>query len=386
MGSAPLSTAHEKRIGLILDPAPPYVQRMLEGFADEASTHLDWDVRWDFVTIGRSVDLPVLRAWKPQVVACMIPDALQAAGLLGCPMISLNATLAGEQTYIDEVAIGRVAADHLLECGLRRLACLYNKETGSTWWPLRNQGFIQRARACAVEAVQFPGPSIIDPRWCDAFIAWVEQDPLPVGVFTGNDQYARSLAQACTDRGLIVPDRVSIIGADDSRWHCLLAPLPLSSVVVPHYTLGREAARLVARRLGAPKAPIQQIPLPPSGVAVRRSTDIRSTIDGMVDAARRYIEQHVDDALRIDGMARHLGCSRRSLEMRVRKATGGSVLEFVHRIRIRRAESILRDESRSVQQVAAACGFTSATRFASIFRRITGLNPAAYRARISRGA
>ncbi len=372
---------------MVIHPGSACFHRIIEGFADAAAGHGEWDVRWDFVTESVVSRLPVLTVWKPQVVVCAVAAALPACQKLGCPVIGMGTIASPERAVLDEVAIGRLAADHLLERGLRRLATFApGALSGRSWWGVRAQGFVRRARASGVDPILLPGQPESDPAWIEAFIARLREDPEPIGIFAGNDHFGRVVAQACQDHGLPVPDRVAIIGADDDPWMCLLSATALSSIAVPHRALGAEAARLVARRLSDRDGPPREVALAPDGVMVRRSTAVAAVLDPLVGAAMSWIDAHATDAIRVEGLARHLGCSRRTLELRFRRATGESVLTGIQRVRVRRAEVALRQPGRGLEQVARLCGFASQTRFTAVFREITGLTPAVYRDRLTQAS
>lgn len=70
----------------------------------------------------------------------------------------------------------------------------------------------------------------------------------PTGVTCYNDLVALGLLRALAELGLCVPDQVSIIGFDDLE---LLSyfPLPLTTVHVPKYEMGKRAAEILIRQI-----------------------------------------------------------------------------------------------------------------------------------------
>jgi DNA-binding LacI/PurR family transcriptional regulator len=93
----------------------------------------------------------------------------------------------------------------------------------------------------------------------------------PTAIITGSDLLAAGALQAVAEKGLRVPDDISIVGYDDSI-ATLLAP-PLTTIAQPIVDLGRAALRLL---LGAIKAPdaTPRSECFPTRLVVRKSTGI----------------------------------------------------------------------------------------------------------------
>ena len=78
-------------------------------------------------------------------------------------------------------------------------------------------------------------------------------------------------------------------------------------------------------------------------------------------------------------IARALGTSTRTLQRRFESATGCSPSSVLQRLRLERARDLLRDPSRSVGDVAMACGFATQAHFATLFRATYGVTPTEFR-------
>jgi AraC-like DNA-binding protein len=94
---------------------------------------------------------------------------------------------------------------------------------------------------------------------------------------------------------------------------------------------------------------------------------------------RRQVRASLPELPSMDDVARTTGMSERSLRRRL-AGEGTSYSELLQEIQCDVAESLLRDRSRSIQQVAAETGFQSVTSFHRAFKRRTGMSPAVYRA------
>jgi LacI family transcriptional regulator len=89
-------------------------------------------------------------------------------------------------------------------------------------------------------------------------------------ILAGNDLLALGAYDTLGERGLTCPDDVSVVGFNDIRFMDKLRP-PLTSVRIPHYDLGAEAARVLLQRLANAATPAKSVLLPPT-LVVRQST------------------------------------------------------------------------------------------------------------------
>lgn len=78
-------------------------------------------------------------------------------------------------------------------------------------------------------------------------------------------------------------------------------------------------------------------------------------------------------------MAESADLSRTRLGDLVLKLTGDSPIMAINRMRIDKAQRLLKSRSGSITQVAMDCGFSSSQYFARTFKAYTGLTPRAYR-------
>jgi transcriptional regulator GlxA family with amidase domain len=81
----------------------------------------------------------------------------------------------------------------------------------------------------------------------------------------------------------------------------------------------------------------------------------------------------------VAAMAERSGLQPRTFGRRFRAATGRRPIEYVHEIRIDEARRILESSSLGVDEVGYSVGYQDPTFFRRLFKRMTGLTPAAYR-------
>jgi transcriptional regulator GlxA family with amidase domain len=101
--------------------------------------------------------------------------------------------------------------------------------------------------------------------------------------------------------------------------------------------------------------------------------------DTAVKIAQEYIERNFNDKLTVDQLAEKVAVGRRSFERRFQKATNNSVLEYVQRVKIEAAKRSFETSRKNINEVMFDVGYTDTKAFRTVFKKITGLTPLAYR-------
>jgi AraC family transcriptional regulator len=96
-----------------------------------------------------------------------------------------------------------------------------------------------------------------------------------------------------------------------------------------------------------------------------------------------YIEAHVADDLSLEELSRIACLSSYHFGRMFKVSTGESVHRFVLRRRIERSKAMMARKELSLAEVAAGVGFCSQNQFSTMFRRVEGLPPGAWRRNIS---
>jgi YesN/AraC family two-component response regulator len=95
--------------------------------------------------------------------------------------------------------------------------------------------------------------------------------------------------------------------------------------------------------------------------------------------AIEYMKGHLEEDLTLSVLARAAAMSKFHFCRCFKEFTGRTVREFVGRLRVARAQELLRQSDRSITDACLDSGFNDLTHFARTFRRITGTSPSAYR-------
>lgn len=100
-----------------------------------------------------------------------------------------------------------------------------------------------------------------------------------------------------------------------------------------------------------------------------------------VQRARNFIEaQYPDPDLTVDSVAAHVGYSESYFCTVFKQALGVTVKDYVTQVRIDRAKAYLwESDPRSMADLALRVGFRDPNYFSTVFRRVTGTTPGAYR-------
>lgn len=97
-----------------------------------------------------------------------------------------------------------------------------------------------------------------------------------------------------------------------------------------------------------------------------------------------FVLANYDGKVRIDALAALVGLSVSQFDRTFRKLLGMTPSQYVVRVRINAARSLLSQTGRPVGEVAAECGFYDQSQLARLFKRATGMSPSGYRGRFGK--
>ncbi|WP_194410495.1 LacI family DNA-binding transcriptional regulator [Microbacterium cremeum] len=272
LGYVPLQAAQQLRAGrsgllgmTVINIANPFFADMVAGAEDAASAS---GLR---VLVGNSSDdiakerdhLELFE--RVQVEGALVSPFgplepwLQRLRGRGIPVVLVDAVdESGELASVsfDDVAGGRLAAEHLLEQGRRRLAFVGARRD------VRQVS--ERLEGARRAVAAHPGASlelIWTERTTSALgasfgeqLALREPAERPDGLVVSNDHLAIGLVHGLVSRGVGVPDDIAIVGYDDIEF-AAIAAVPLTSVRQPAREMGRTAAEMLLARIGGTAGP-----------------------------------------------------------------------------------------------------------------------------------
>ncbi len=174
---------------------------------------------------------------------------------------------------LDDVAVGRMAVEHLIALGRRRIAMVTGPLTEDCSQD-RQAGYLSALHA---HDLPFDPHLIVEGTWqaragYAAFQHLAQISPLPDAVFAQNDQMAAGVLRAASDLGLRTPAQLAVMGVDDIPMAAYFEP-PLTTLRQDFARIGREAIQLLLQALAGPDTLPQHKRLP-AELIVRRSTQM----------------------------------------------------------------------------------------------------------------
>ncbi|WP_406693365.1 XylR family transcriptional regulator [Singulisphaera sp. Ch08] len=285
----------------------------------------------------------------------------------------------------DHQAIGRCAAEHLLERGFTRFGFLGYPDFA---WSIHcYEGFARAVTEAGHGCVEYRHAQPVSwghqqLSWedeVDGVSRWIREESKPLGLMACNDFRGVQAIDACRRAGIAVPEEVAVIGVDNEDLACELAYPPLSSVIPDCKRIGYEAAALLDHLIKGGKAPSMTRRIPPLGVATRQSTDVNAIADADVAECLRFIRVHACDGIRVANVVAHVAVSKSVLQRRFKTILGRTIHEVIATTRLQRIKQLLRETDLSIEEIAYRTGLSHAEYLSTLFRQATGQSPAAYR-------
>jgi len=374
------------QIGLMVAHSFAYYRGVLRGIGHYAQTRPDWQ----FVSIVAGREAAQLRGrHRPLglIASVNTQQVVRALSSWRRPLVNVCGLLPGlrfPRVGVDDARVGRLAAAHLLECGLKHFG--FVGPPGYLYAALRQEGYCQAIREAGRTVATYGGLTNrpFDPTGQGWYLdrgvkRWLRALPKPVGVFVPDDEWGVQVAEVCRQVGLHVPEDVALLGVDDDDLYCELARPPLSSVILASERIGSEAAALLDRLLAGAKPPEGPILIPPIGVAARGSTEVLAIQDRDVVQAIRFIREQAHLPLRVTDVLREVPVGRRTLERRCHKVLGWGLGEEIRRVHLERARHLLASTNLPMKTLAHRAGFSDFRQMAVVFRRELGMPPTAFR-------
>jgi LacI family transcriptional regulator len=373
------------RVAIAVPQGLSFLERLLHGIAEFARGHGGWTFTRLPDALGASIDW--LRHWSGDGAFALVttPSDMQLARRLPFPVVNLASHLPPESlptVTVDHGLAGEMAARHLIERSFRRFGFF---GAGSLWFSrLRRDRFLSAVAGaggeCRTLEIDFKPGSRHWRNQGRQLQDWLASLTMPVGILASTDLRAAMILEACRQLALRVPEDVAIIGVDNDPVVTEFADPPLTSISRNDQEVGMQAAGLLSRLMAGDAPPPGPLFVPPSGIVQRQSTETVAVDDPLIGQAVRYIRENLQTSFGVENVLEKMPLSRRSLEYRFQRALGISPYDFINRMRIDAAKRLLADPTRiKMTAVSEACGFHDPRRFRLVFRRLTGMTPAAFR-------
>jgi LacI family transcriptional regulator len=375
-----------KRIMVWHPVGDPQQMPILRGISDYARKRRNWALEANPEMFGGG--LRDVIGWPGHGLIGVIRSKAEiaAARALKIPVINLSGALRDAtlpRVMVDQAAMGRMAAEHLLACGLSHFA--YYGEREMWYSQQRKDGFRQRLAESGFSCEVFDASTRFGHRnpwyrWLEPVKTWLKSLQLPTGLLAVHDYAGAMLVEACLRVGLRVPQDIALIGVGNDPITCEFCTVSLSSISRNNREVGYRAAALLDRLMAGQRPPKGDLLIPPEGVIRRRSTEVLIVSDRHLQAAVDYIQDHLAQRLCVADLCRRLAISHRLLDLLFKRHLDCSPREFLCRMRVERAKQLLlARENAKLQELANACGFSGVRHFRAAFKRLTGKTPVEYR-------
>jgi LacI family transcriptional regulator len=156
------------------------------------------------------------------------------------------------------------ATRYLIGLGHRRIGFVTgNLEMGCAADRLAGYRTALREHGLAVDPCLIQEGDFAQPRGFDCARTLLSLREPPTAIFASNDVSAFGVVEAIRDRGLRVPDDVSVIGFDDIPTAASIHPA-LTTVRQPLEEMGRQATRMLLEFIANPDRQVERLDLPTS--------------------------------------------------------------------------------------------------------------------------
>jgi LacI family transcriptional regulator len=192
----------------------------------------------------------------------------------GIPFVLLDRVFLNQEfpaARVDDLEVARLATEHLLDYGHRRIAFIQGPRLSSA--SLRYRGFMETMRKHHVpieKELVARGHFDIDSG-IHAMRRILECARRPTAVFAANDPMALGAVQACQEAGIAVPADISIVGAGNIEGEHHPYPF-LTTVDWPRVQLGRAAATLLIAAIANPSPRDAHVEVFSPRLLIRQST------------------------------------------------------------------------------------------------------------------
>jgi len=324
--------------------------------------------------------------WSPAgaiVDASGIPEIADNPGFAGLPVVHMNperepSSPLAASVVSDSEEIAKLAMGELLQTN--PLSIIYIE-----WFKPRYWSAVKREsarRIAAMHGIPFavvtpspgdtPGNSRLERRIAET----LRSASLPCGIFAATDDIGAIALSAATGLGLAIPADAAVVSVDDDPEVCENCTPTLTSVRPDFHRLGFVAASLLRALIEeGPGCATRRAVVKPLRIVRRASTVTTAKRDPKVAEALEFIRLNACDGLRPGGVAGIFGGSRRSAEIRFKKATGHTIGDEILERRFAAACDYLREGRASIAAIADFCGWNGDIPFRKAFKARFGTSP-----------
>lgn len=374
------------RVMILADAAKICGRGLLLGAAKYVNLHKPWQIHAEF---GESkVGIKAILDWHPDGIIMLETDDTEQIIKSGIPLVICPHTNK-YQNLINilgqEEKMGHMGAEYLKNRGFKNFG--YYGIKNVFWSEQREDAYKNWLSKynCDVHVYQRSSSKqtwiIASDKWDSEqheTIEWLKSLPKPIAIMACNDEPAVWLIKACILAGIKVPEEVTVLGVDNDPLFCDLCSIPLSSINCNFIQAGYQAAKALDALMRHKKINLN-IPIIPTHIITRRSTDILAIDDPEIANAIHFIRNNADKPIQVQDVVRATNLSRCVLYERFKKQLQHSILEEIRRVRINRISELLTTTDWTISEIAIATGFDEPNHISRYFKKETGQTLLKYR-------
>ncbi len=382
------------RVILLTDFSEEYAKRLLKGIVQYSKEHQPW-ILCRMPLSYRALHkvegvLEWAKRWKADGIIAQFYNSDRVGIFKENGIVAIAQDFKSRFAEIPNITgahhlAGKMGADYFIKKGFRNFA--FYGFRNIVWSRERFEGFRDELARYGMDdkLYEYQNEDFRELWYYQSnpLIRWLEALPKPVAMMVCDDNNAHHITEVCRQRGIKIPEEISLLGVDNDEAICTLSDPPLSSLDQAVESGGYEAARLMDKLISDPDAPYEDVVVYPTHVVTRQSTDIYATNDRYVAAVLRHIHQHPNKKLNIDEMTRLVPLSRRLLEERFKQVTGLPMYTYIMNFRVDKFARELLETNRPIVEIADEHGFLDYKNIARMFKRVKGCTPSEFRLRYS---
>jgi len=362
------------RIAIDLPFTSGHFEHVLQGIYEESHRHPDVRLLWRWgLMLEPSLNLS--GPGKPDGVLAsgyhqFTPSSLEEARLPSIILSSRPSTYSLPRCCVPNEEIGQKAARFFLEKGFRHFGVIHRAR----------EAYLERARAFRSSLPTGTSCPFFDAETESraALHLWLSERPTPCALFLTSDHLGSGVFSVIEEAGLTVPDEMALLGVDNAEMLCRICHPPLSSIDGRGEEIGATALRKLIKWISEGTRPEKDTPIACGEIVERASTQILIYPDPLVRAALLEI-MHASEPPTPEGVARRIGCSLRTLQRTFKLHRGQTLKQCIAQHRLRRVQSLLRDSSLTLTEIADTCWFPDYFCLANWYKRQTGETMSTYK-------
>ena len=368
-------------------------RRKIQGIIDYYRKHCAWEILRN--EMSQPFVMPEdLVGWTGDGVIGEIytPADAEILAELPMPFVNTSSTVLARDlpaVGVDNHAIGRMAAEHLVECKLDNF--VFVGPVGLYHVKERYEGYSEALKqdGSGCSLVQFEpahvgrdhaSEEMVTPEQLMDELSVLE---LPVGIMASSDRVGFAVLEACRRLGLRSPEDVVLVGVDNDEMYCNLAYSSMTSIAPNAHAVGFQAAVMLDKLMSGGELAESRVLVPPERIVFRNSTDMTRSEYPEVARALRFIRNHANEFIDVTNVLDVVPVSRRWLEMKFKAEVGHGIYQEIRRIHIELAKELLGTTDWPVSRIAKESGFNNTERFEFAFQKLLEMSATEYRRQLN---